>query len=74
MANEEMKNDKADNWWDGFDERQLRLIRNCERYAGGDPGGLPGHQLMLIVAKMAGLLWRMSAGKGTVPVGEPKPD
>ena len=33
-----------------FDERQRRLIDNCQEYAAGDPAGLPGHKLMLIVA------------------------
>lgn len=38
---------------DLFDERERRLISNCKLYAGHDPAGLPGHNLMIIVAKMA---------------------
>jgi hypothetical protein len=34
-----------------FDERQRRLIDNCRAYADSDPAGLPGHQLMLIIAQ-----------------------
>jgi hypothetical protein len=41
---------------DGFNERDTRLIFNCIDYADGDPAGLPGHNLMLIVAAMAGML------------------
>lgn len=36
-----------------FDERERRLIRNCRDYAHNDPAGLPGHNLMLIINKMA---------------------
>jgi hypothetical protein len=43
--------------WDAkFSDREKALIRNCEDYAGSDPAGLPGHQFMLIIAKMADLL------------------
>ena len=43
--------------WRGiFDERQRRLIKNCCAYADNDPAGLPGHQLMLIIAEMASIL------------------
>lgn len=38
-----------------FDERELRLILNCVNYANGDPAGLPGHNLMVIVAKLCAL-------------------
>ena len=37
-------------------ERELRLIANCREYANGDPAGLPGHNLMMIVAKLADVL------------------
>lgn len=37
-------------------ERELKIIKNCLDYAKGDPGGLPGHQLMLIVAKLHRML------------------
>jgi hypothetical protein len=43
-------------WRGQFDERQRGLIRNCEKYASDNPSGLPGHKLILIVAKMAQLL------------------
>lgn len=45
-------------WTDRFNDRQLGLIRNCQQYANGEPAGLPGHRLMLIIAKMAELLHR----------------
>lgn len=35
-----------------FSERDRRLIYNCEVYAANDPAGLPGHNLMLIVAQL----------------------
>ena len=37
-----------------FTERDLKLIRNCYQYA-DDPGGLPGHQLMMLVAALANI-------------------
>jgi hypothetical protein len=36
-----------------FTERENRLIKNCIAYAKNDPAGLPGHNLMIIVAKLA---------------------
>lgn len=48
-------------WLACFDERQRRLIANCQTYAGGDPAGLPGHQLMLIVAEMFDMLERLDS-------------
>lgn len=41
---------------ENFSERELKLIQNCRDYADGDPGGLPGHQLMLLVAKLEELV------------------
>lgn len=41
-------------------ERELTIINNCLDYANGTPGGLPGHQLMLIVAKLHKMLWSPS--------------
>ena len=38
---------------DYFTERELRLVANCVEYMDGDPAGLPGHNLMILVAKMA---------------------
>jgi hypothetical protein len=43
-------------WTQRFDERELRLIDNCRVYGENDPAGLPGHNLMIIIAKMAELL------------------
>lgn len=39
-----------------FDERQRRLIEDCQIYAQNDPAGMPGHNLALIIAKFADLL------------------
>ncbi len=38
---------------DFFTARELRLVRNCVEYRYGDPAGLPGHNLMLLVANLA---------------------
>lgn len=35
-----------------FTKRELRLVANCCEYAEGDPAGLPGHNLMMLVAKL----------------------
>ncbi len=35
-----------------FTPREVDLIYNCEMYAENDPAGLPGHNIMLIVAKL----------------------
>lgn len=43
-------------WRAEFDGRQNGLIENCIDYANGNPAGLPGHALMLIIAQMAELL------------------
>jgi len=39
-----------------FTEREFRLINNCIEYHENDPAGLPGHNLMIIISKMAGIL------------------
>jgi hypothetical protein len=44
------------NWLRRLDERQRRLVANARLYAANDPAGMPGHQLALIVAKMADML------------------
>lgn len=36
-----------------FNERERGLIANCMAYADDDPAGLPGHNLMLLVSKLA---------------------
>ena len=46
-------------WARLFDDRQRGLIFNCRMYAESKPSGLPGHQLMLIIAQMAAMLDRM---------------
>lgn len=37
---------------DYYTERELRLMINCIEYRDGDPAGLPGHNLMMLVAKL----------------------
>ena len=39
-----------------FTEREWRLIRNCQNYARNDPAGLPGHNLMMLVDKLWGMI------------------
>lgn len=39
-----------------FDPREKRLIANCIAYVNNDPAGIPGHNILLIVAKLAKLL------------------
>ncbi len=51
-----MTEKKPEQWEVVFDERQRALIHSCRQYATDGAPGLPGHQLMLIVAKMAALL------------------
>lgn len=48
--------ERLSSWMSRFDERQQRLITNARIYAQNDPAGLPGHQLCLIIDKMAELL------------------
>ncbi len=50
---------KVGDWKTKFDERQQRLIKNCEDYEANDPAGVPGHNLMLIIAKMSLMLDKM---------------
>lgn len=52
---------KPGHWADAFDKRQGDLIRSCRQYTADGAPGLPGHQLMLIVAKMAELLDKAEA-------------
>lgn len=37
---------------DQFTKRELRLVRNCMKYATDDPAGLPGHNLEIIIEKL----------------------
>lgn len=39
-----------------FTERELQLIENCKVYKNNSPAGLPGHNLMIIVAKQAEMI------------------
>ncbi|MCO5181535.1 MAG: hypothetical protein M9896_15950 [Candidatus Promineofilum sp.] len=52
----ETETTKVFKWRELLDEREVRLINNCKTYKNDDPAGLPGHNIMLIVAKMADLL------------------
>jgi hypothetical protein len=42
-----------------FEPRDLELIQNCQTYANNSPAGLPGHALILLVAKLAALISRI---------------
>lgn len=46
----------SDDWFNRLDERERRLVNNCVVYSRNDPAGLPGHALMLIVAKLTKIL------------------
>ncbi len=46
-----------------FTERDLRLIENCKSYAGSDPAGLPGHNLLLIIDKLDDLVGQLIDGR-----------
>lgn len=57
MRDEALKAVEPDYGWRGqFSVRHRRLIANCQTYANNDPAGLQGHNLMLIVDKMATIL------------------
>ncbi len=43
-------------WAEKFDDRQRRLIEACRDYERAGAPGLPAHNLMVIIAKMARLL------------------
>lgn len=46
-----------------FEDRELGLIDNCLNYAGNEPAGLPAHNLMIVVAKMAALIDGINTGQ-----------
>jgi len=48
---------------EAFTERDRRMIDNCKTYAAHDPAGLPGHNLMLIVAKLDELIIKLLMSK-----------
>lgn len=58
------------NWMDQLDDRQQALIRDCIRYSEGDAAGLPGHNLLLLVAKLSDLL---DTGYGKMVAVRPPP-
>ena len=43
-------------WRVAFDDRQRKLIANCCTYTAHEPAGLPGHNLMVIIERMAAML------------------
>lgn len=43
-------------WDSALSEREFGLLKNCEQYAANDPSGVPGHALMLLIAKLAQML------------------
>lgn len=57
-------------WLEALDERDRRLVQNCTAYANGNPAGLPGHQLMLIINTMAQLLDNAEVFLGVLWEGE----
>ena len=50
-----------------YTERERKMIRDCLRYA-RDPSGLPGHNLMVLVAKLHADLLALA---GIAPVPAP---
>lgn len=50
------------------DERTITLLNNVLEYAYGDPAGLPGHNLMILIGKMAKILDEYETGKRGVVV------
>jgi hypothetical protein len=50
------------NYLDQFNEREQTLIHNCTMYANFNPGGLPGHNLMIIIAKLCSILENYEKG------------
>lgn len=50
------------------DERGINLLNNVLEYAYGNPSGLPGHNLMVMIGKMAKILDEYETGKRGVVV------
>lgn len=44
-------------WLMLLDTREAKLLRDCKGYS-DDPSGLPAHRLMMLVAKLAGMVER----------------
>lgn len=39
-----------------FSDREIGLIQNCRNYALGNPFGLPGHNILIVVSKLVDIL------------------
>jgi hypothetical protein len=55
LTEEQLAKTRLD-WRCAFDARQERLIENCRNYTANDPAGMPGHNLAVIVERMAAML------------------
>ncbi len=53
-----------------FNERERRLLDNCNEYEMGDPAGLPGHSLIIMVARLHTALLFFCEAKDNTPFGE----
>lgn len=58
-----MRSQPATDWLKHFDDTDRRRIANCRSYAKNDPAGMPGHNLMIIIDKMARLLETAGTGE-----------
>ena len=56
-------------WMNQLDEREKGLIDSCRLYAENDPPGLPGHNLFMLVAKLAELLDTRTGEMTELPIG-----
>lgn len=66
---EELDGVEMVHWSKVFGKREQGLISNCVTYAMSNPAGLPGHNLMIIIAKMYQLLGS-TTGEGLVDLGK----
>lgn len=55
------------NWRDRFTKQELNFIAMCQQFAENPPEGVPEHQLLLIIARLADTL-------DTLPLHEVSPD
>jgi hypothetical protein len=61
-------------WLESYDERQRKIIGACVNYAEQYPDtGLPGHNLMLIIARMAEQLGKSEEAGQDIPELGPPP-
>lgn len=51
-----------------FSDRELCLLDNCKQYSENDPAGLPGHNLMILVAKLQQVIKELKSQKVYVVV------